>query len=154
MSHANRKKAASFGEAFQEGIKQMDTEDTVGLVFGVVCSVVFFGAGTVAIWGVGLDTQIAGYTLFGSAVTWALAGALGGAVVQLVTNYLRVDDWSFDAMQMWGTAFAIGPTVITFWNADFKNWILSDPAIGSVFVVVAAVGYTFLAAAPTLRMDN
>lgn len=146
-----RKKARSLGEAVQKGVKQMDTEDTVGLVAGVAGSAVFFGFAAVSVAGIALSAST-GFTLFGADVTYALALALGGALFQLATNQMRQNNIELDAMQQWGAALAIGPTVLVYWNQDFANWVQSDPAIGGAITVVATAGYVLLAAAPTVAM--
>jgi hypothetical protein len=144
-----RKKAKSIGEAVSKGIREMDTEDVVGLLLGVVGSAVFFKFATVSVAGTDLSTSI-GYSIAGAPISYAVVGAVGGSLWQLATNQLRgsSDGINFDAMEKWGALLSLGPTVAVWWNQEAMNYVTGDYAIAGVAVLIASAGYIMLAAAP------
>jgi hypothetical protein len=152
-TQGRKKQARNVTEAVTKGVKQMDTEDTLGLLVGVVCSAVFYQFAEVTVAGMALNTAVGSYSLFGSAVTYAMIGAVGGGLFQLATNQLRgsSDGFNLDTLETWGLVLSMLPTVLVFWNSSFASYVHGDFVVGGILTAFAGAGYVLLAAAPRMK---
>lgn len=150
---AQTRSVSGITEAVSTGIKQMDTEDVIGFVAGLIGSAVFFQLAQVTIAGTDVNAQVGSYSIFGQAITWAMVLAIGGGLYQLATNQLRGDSPGFNVgpLETWGLVLSMVPTFLVFWSTEFQNYVYGDYMISGALTIVAAGGYVLLAAAPQMK---